>query len=53
MSCARAGGRQVRRAERHRSPGGHRLLEFLAIVMNATRTALPAGVAEPLERYPE
>jgi len=26
---------------------------FLAIVMNATRTALPAGVAEPLKRYPE
>src|SRR5438270_13767043 len=26
---------------------------FLAIVMNATRTALPEGVAEPLRRYPE
>jgi len=26
---------------------------FLAIVMNATRTALPEGVAEPLKRYPE
>jgi 4-carboxymuconolactone decarboxylase len=26
---------------------------FLAIVMNATRTALPANVAEPLRRYPE
>ena len=26
---------------------------FLAIVMNATRTAMPAGVAEPLKRYPE
>jgi 4-carboxymuconolactone decarboxylase len=26
---------------------------FLAIVMNATRTALPANVAEPLKRYPE
>jgi len=26
---------------------------FLAIVMNATRTALPAKVAEPLKRYPE
>jgi 4-carboxymuconolactone decarboxylase len=26
---------------------------FLAIVMNATRTALPENVAEPLQRYPE
>jgi 4-carboxymuconolactone decarboxylase len=26
---------------------------FLAIVMNTTRTALPAGMAEPLRRYPE
>jgi 4-carboxymuconolactone decarboxylase len=26
---------------------------FLAIVMNATRTAMPQGVAEPLKRYPE
>jgi 4-carboxymuconolactone decarboxylase len=26
---------------------------FLAIVMNATRTALPAGKPEPLKRYPE
>src|SRR5262249_40394104 len=26
---------------------------FLAIVMNATRTALPANVAEPLRRYPD
>ena len=26
---------------------------FLAIVMNATRTAMPAGVAEPLRRYPD
>jgi len=26
---------------------------FLAIVMNATRTAMPEGVAEPLKRYPE
>ena len=26
---------------------------FLAIVMNATRTALPENVAEPLRRYPE
>ena len=26
---------------------------FLAIVMNATRTALPQGVADPLKRYPE
>ena len=26
---------------------------FLAIVMNATRIALPANVAEPLRRYPE
>jgi 4-carboxymuconolactone decarboxylase len=26
---------------------------FLAIVMNATRTALPANVPEPLKRYPE
>jgi len=26
---------------------------FLAIVMNATRTALPDKVAEPLKRYPE
>ena len=26
---------------------------FLAIVMNATRTALPDNVAEPLKRYPE
>jgi 4-carboxymuconolactone decarboxylase len=26
---------------------------MLAIVMNTTRTALPAGVAEPLKRYPE
>jgi len=26
---------------------------LLAIVMNTTRTALPAGVAEPLKRYPE
>jgi 4-carboxymuconolactone decarboxylase len=26
---------------------------FLAIVMNATRTALPESVAEPLRRYPE
>jgi 4-carboxymuconolactone decarboxylase len=26
---------------------------FLAIVMNATRTALPAGMPEPLKRYPE
>jgi 4-carboxymuconolactone decarboxylase len=26
---------------------------FLAIVMNATRTALPDNVAEPLRRYPE
>lgn len=26
---------------------------FLAIVMNATRTGLPEGVAEPLKRYPE
>jgi 4-carboxymuconolactone decarboxylase len=26
---------------------------FLAIVMNATRTAMPAGVAEPLKRYPD
>jgi 4-carboxymuconolactone decarboxylase len=25
---------------------------FLAIVMNATRTALPDNVAEPLKRYP-
>jgi 4-carboxymuconolactone decarboxylase len=26
---------------------------FLAIVMNATRTGMPEGVAEPLKRYPE
>jgi 4-carboxymuconolactone decarboxylase len=26
---------------------------FLAIVMNATRTGMPEGVAEPLRRYPE
>ncbi len=26
---------------------------FLAMTMNAARTALPAGVAEPLKRYPE
>jgi hypothetical protein len=26
---------------------------FLAVVMNAARTALLAGVADPLERYPE
>ena len=26
---------------------------FLAIVMNATRTGMPDGVAEPLKRYPE
>jgi hypothetical protein len=26
---------------------------FLAIVMNATRTALPDNVTEPLKRYPE
>jgi 4-carboxymuconolactone decarboxylase len=26
---------------------------FLAIVMNTTRTALPAGMPEPLRRYPE
>ena len=26
---------------------------FLAIVMNATRTSLPAGMPEPLKRYPE
>lgn len=26
---------------------------FLAIVMKTTRTALPAGMAEPLRRYPE
>ena len=26
---------------------------FLAIVLNATRTGLPEGVAEPLKRYPE
>src|SRR5215831_9268554 len=26
---------------------------FLAVVMNATRTALPDNVAEPLKRYPE
>ena len=26
---------------------------FLAIVMNATRTAMPPGVAEELKRYPE
>ncbi len=26
---------------------------FLAIVMNATRTAMPDGVAEPLRRYPD
>ncbi|HKA81927.1 MAG TPA: carboxymuconolactone decarboxylase family protein [Xanthobacteraceae bacterium] len=26
---------------------------FLAIVMNATRTALPANMPEPLRRYPE
>jgi 4-carboxymuconolactone decarboxylase len=26
---------------------------FLAIVMNATRTALPENVSEPLRRYPE
>jgi len=26
---------------------------FLAIVMNATRTGLPEGAAEPLKRYPE
>ena len=26
---------------------------FLAIVMNATRTGMPQGVAEPLKRYPE
>jgi 4-carboxymuconolactone decarboxylase len=26
---------------------------LLAIVMNTTRTALPAGAAEPLKRYPE
>ena len=26
---------------------------FLAIVMNTTRTSLPAGMAEPLRRYPE
>ena len=26
---------------------------FLALVMNATRTALPENVAEPLKRYPE
>jgi 4-carboxymuconolactone decarboxylase len=26
---------------------------FLAIVMNATRTAMPANVADPLRRYPE
>jgi len=26
---------------------------FLAIVMNTTRTAFPAGMAEPLRRYPE
>ena len=25
---------------------------FLAIVMNATRTAMPAGASEPLKRYP-
>jgi 4-carboxymuconolactone decarboxylase len=26
---------------------------FLAIVMNATRTAMPPGVAEPLKHYPD
>ena len=26
---------------------------FLAIVMNATRTGMPDGVAEPLKRYPD
>ena len=26
---------------------------FLAIVMNGTRTAMPEGVAEPLKRFPE
>ena len=26
---------------------------FLAIVMNATRTGMPEGAAEPLKRYPE
>jgi 4-carboxymuconolactone decarboxylase len=26
---------------------------FLAIVMNATRTAMPPGAAEPLKRYPD
>jgi 4-carboxymuconolactone decarboxylase len=26
---------------------------FLAVVMNTTRTALPAGMPEPLRRYPE
>ena len=26
---------------------------FLAIVMNATRTGMPQGVAEPLKRYPD
>jgi 4-carboxymuconolactone decarboxylase len=26
---------------------------FLAIVMNATRTGMPEGVAEPLKRYPD
>src|SRR5215813_6686403 len=26
---------------------------FLAVVMNATRTGMPEGVAEPLKRYPE
>jgi 4-carboxymuconolactone decarboxylase len=26
---------------------------FLAIVMNATRTAMQPGVAEPLKRYPD
>jgi 4-carboxymuconolactone decarboxylase len=26
---------------------------FLAIIMNATRTALPENVSEPLKRYPE
>jgi 4-carboxymuconolactone decarboxylase len=26
---------------------------FLAIVMNATRTAMPPGVAEPLKRFPD
>jgi hypothetical protein len=26
---------------------------FLAIVMNATRTAMPQNAPEPLRRYPE